>query len=160
MPSRPSLPAAGVTPVAKPEINLNALGMGFGKETEFLTVARSFEDLGVTALAGAAQVQRVSSSSFIGTLARLIGTEAEHAGNIRLQIARLGIQLKPLDGVDILPPPASGGTLFSVDSNGLTAVRTPGQILFVAYGMQANVNAGGFFPMGVNGSINMSSDAV
>lgn len=50
------------------------------------------------------------------------------------------------------------GELFSVDSNGLAAVRTPGEILFFAYSMQANVMAGGLFPVGVNGPINMSSE--
>jgi len=140
-----------------PEINLNALGSSFENELEFLTAARNFEDLGVSATAGAAALPSVSNSFFIGTLARIIATEAEHAGNLRLQVARLGINLKPLDGVDILPPPAAGGKLFSNDSEGLVAVRTPGQILFLAFGMQANATAGGFFPAGVNGSINTSS---
>jgi hypothetical protein len=51
---RGALEAHGVTPVAKPAINLNALGIGFGGQTEFLTLARAFEDVGVTAYGGAA----------------------------------------------------------------------------------------------------------
>ncbi len=61
------------------------------------------------------------------------------------------------DGVDIIPPP-SGQKFISVDSNGLSAVRTPGQVLYLAYGNVANVTSGGFFPTGVNGKINMSSE--
>ncbi len=36
--------ALGSSAVAKPKNNLNALGIGFGSETEFLTVARLLED--------------------------------------------------------------------------------------------------------------------
>lgn len=53
---RTALSGAGVIPVAKPEINLNALGTGFGNELEFLTPARVFEDIGVSAYGGGAQV--------------------------------------------------------------------------------------------------------
>ena len=41
--------------------------------------------------------------------------------------------------------------------NGLTAFRTPGQVLYLAYGFKANAKFGGFFPNGVNGVLNMSS---
>ena len=40
--------------IAKPNLNLNALGIGFGSENEFLTLARIFEDIGVSAYGGAA----------------------------------------------------------------------------------------------------------
>jgi hypothetical protein len=157
---RSALSAAGVTPVGKPSINLAALasmGLGFGSEAQFLALARIFEDIGVTAYGGAAALPVVSSSPYIGTAARILATEAEHVGNIRLEIARLGIQSPKLDGVDIVPPP-SGTSFISADSTtGLTAVRTPGQVLFLAYGMQANVTSGGFFPNGVNGNLVTSS---
>lgn len=154
---RGALSSAGITPVAKPQINLAALGLGFGSEAEFLTLARIFEDIGVTAYGGAAAVPSLATSPYIGTAARILATEAEHVGNIRLQVARLGIQSPKLDGVDILPPP-SGTAFLSADANtGLTAVRTPGQVLFLAYGNQANATAGGFFPDGVNGNIMTSS---
>src|SRR5262249_44908209 len=51
---RGALTAAGVTPVAKPAINLNALGAGFESQEEFIALARAFEDVGVTAYGGAA----------------------------------------------------------------------------------------------------------
>ena len=154
---RSALSAAGATPIAKPPINLGALGLGFGNLLEFLTLARIFEDIGVTAYGGAAGLSFFASSPYIGTAARILAVEAEHAGNIRLQVARLNISSPTLDGVDI-PPPPSGTEFFSADpTTGLSAIRTPGQVLYLAYGNQANATRGGFFPMGVNGNINTSS---
>jgi hypothetical protein len=152
-----ALTAAGAQPIAQPAINLNALGIGFGSLAEFLTLARAFEDVGVTAYAGAAPL--ISSSAILGYAARILAAEAEHASNIRLQVAQLGIPTTLLDGVDILPPP-SGQNYFSLNSVGLAQTRTPGQVLYIVYGSMANVTSGGFFPNGVNGTINMSSAGV
>jgi hypothetical protein len=154
---RSALSSAGVTPVAKPQINLAALGLGFRNEAEFLILARIFEDIGVSAYGGAAALPALATSPYIGTAARILATEAEHVGNIRLQVARLGIQSPALDGVDILPPPSGSAFLSADATTGLTAVRTPGQVLYLAYGNHANVTSGGFFPNGVNGNIVTSS---
>ena len=154
---RGALSAAGVTPIAKPTINLGALGIGFANMLQFLTLARIFEDIGVTAYGGAAGLPFFASSPYIGTAARILAVEAEHVGNIRLQVARLNISTPQLDGVDI-PPPPSGTDFISADNTtGLSAIRTPGQVLYLAYGNAANVTSGGFFPQGANGVINMSS---
>ncbi len=150
---RTALSNAGVTPIAQPPINLNALGIGFANELQFLTLARVFEDVGVTAYGGAAQLASFASSPYIGTAARILATEAEHVGSIRLQVARLAVPTTAIDGVDIIPPP-SGSSYISADSTtGLTAIRTPGQVLYLVYGNQAGVTQGGFFPMGVNGNL-------
>jgi Ferritin-like domain len=154
---RQALTAAGAQPIAQPAINLNALGIGFGSLAEFLTLARAFEDIGVTAYAGAAPL--ISSKAILGYAAQILAAEAEHVANIRLQVAQLGIPTTLLDGVDILPPP-SGQNYFSLNNVGLAQTRTPGQVLYIAYGGMANVTAGGFFPDGVNGNINMSSSGV
>ena len=151
---RDAISSMGGVPVAKPAINLNALGIGFGNQAEFLTLSRAFEDVGVTAYAGAAPL--IQNKAVLAVAARILGTEAEHVGNIRLHIAVFGIPTTPLDGVDILPPP-SGYKFFSTDDRALTQVRTPGQVLYIVYGFKANATAGGFFPNGVNGPINMSS---
>jgi hypothetical protein len=156
---RDALSAAGVMPVAKPAINLGALGIGFANVVQFLTLARVFEDIGVSAYGGAAALPFVANSPYIGIAARILAAEAEHVGNIRLQVARLNIATTTLDGVDIIPPP-SGQKFISVDATtGLSAVRTPGQVLYLAYGNAANATSGGFFPNGVNGNINTSSSS-
>lgn len=155
---RTALQNAGIEPVAKPPINLGALGIGFANEAQFLTLARVFEDIGVSAYGGAAQVSTLTSSPYIGTAARILAVEGEHVANIRLQIARLAVATSKLDTVDIIPPP-SGTYFFSVDpSTGLTAIRTPAQVLYLAYNA-ANATSGGFFPDGVNGNLHTSSSS-
>jgi Ferritin-like domain len=152
-----ALTAAGAQPVAQPAINLDALGIGFGSLAEFLTLARAFEDVGVTAYAGAAPL--ISDKGILGYAARILAAEAEHVANIRLQVAQLGVPTTLLDGVDILPPP-SGQNYFSLNGMALAQTRTPGQVLFIVYGGTPNATAGGFFPNGVNGTINTSSAGV
>jgi len=144
--------ALGANAVAEPSINLNALGFGFGSQTEFLALARAFEDTGVTAYAGAAPA--ISSASIAGTAARILAVEALHAGNIRLSVAQNNISTGKLDAVDILPPP-SGNNYFSLDGNALCALRTTAMVLAIVYGGSGK-KGGAFFPVGVNGTINMS----
>ncbi len=147
----------GSAAVAKPNINLNALGFGFGNQADYLKLSRIFEDIGVTAYAGAAGL--LTTPLVITTAARILAAEAEHVSTIRTQIARLNVPTAALDGADIIPPP-SGSQLqyLSINtSNGLPAVRTAGQVLYLAYGMHAGATAGGFFPTGVNGPINTST---
>ncbi len=143
----------GAMPIAKPAINLGALGIGFNNQSGFLTLARIFEDVGVTAYGGAAPL--ITSKTILGYAARILAVEAEHSGNIRNQVARLGIATQPVDGADHAPPP-SGTQYFSTDSMALTEVRTPGQVLYLVYGA-ANVSSGGFFPSGANGLLNTSA---
>jgi hypothetical protein len=144
----------GAQAIAKPAINLNALGFGFANQNDFLKLARIFEDIGVTAYGGAAPL--IQSKTILGYAARILATEADHSGNIRLQIALNSITTTALDGADHIPPP-SGSQYFPTDSNALTEVRTPGQVLFLAFGGAANATSGGFFPSGVNGILNTSS---
>lgn len=150
---RAALKAAGAPYVAKPEINLDALGFGFAREREFFILARIFEDIGVSAYGGAAPL--ITSKDILGYAARILAAEAEHVSAIRLQVARLVDPTSALDGADILPYP-SGKRITSLDANGLSAIRTPGEVLYLAYG-GPNKNKGGFFPQGVNGVLNTSS---
>jgi hypothetical protein len=156
---RSALSAAGVMPIAKPAIDLDALatkGASLENEMTFLVLGRIFEDIGVSAYAGGAPY--LSGSPYLQTAARILATEGEHVANIRLQIARLGIATKPpLDGADVLPPP-SGSNFFSTNvANGLPPYRTSGQVLYLAYGNKSGATAGGFFPAGVNGFLNTST---
>lgn len=153
---RGAIGAMGGAPIAKPSINLSAFGPAFASEAHFLALARGFEDIGVTAYGGAAPL--IQSKAILGYAARILATEAEHAGNVRGLCDRYGVATSILDGADELPPP-SGLKFFSVDSNGITQTRTPGEVLFVAYGAVANATSGAFFPQGVNGNLNTSSAA-
>jgi hypothetical protein len=151
-----ALTGAGAQPIAKPAINLDALGIGFGSQEEFIALARAFEDVGVSAYGGAAPL--IQNKTYLGVAARILATEAEHTGNLRLHAALYQAATMAVDSVDIIPPP-SGKQFISVGSTGLTPIRTPGEVLYIAYGGKANVSSGGFFPSGTNGNLNMSSAA-
>lgn len=143
--------ALGSAAIAKPAINLDALGFGFRTVRQFLKLARAFEDVGVTAYGGAAPL--ISSKAILATAARIALTEALHAGNIRRLVDEKRVQTQALDTKDVLPPP-SGKQFFPVDDNALTMVRTPGEVLAIVYGNSTSGTAsGGFFPNGVNGAV-------
>ena len=145
----------GGTPIAKPAINLNALGLGFGNQNDFIVASRAFEEIGVTAYGGAAPL--ITSKTVLGYAARILATEAEHVGFIRALINQYQITVPAaLDSVDVVPPPA-GNQYFSLNSDAITAIRTPGQVLYLAFGGAANAMSGGFFPGGVNGNLNTSA---
>jgi hypothetical protein len=151
---RNALTAAGAGPVAKPAINLNALGAGFETQEEFILLARAFEDVGVSAYCGAAAL--IQNKEYLGVAAQILAAEAEHTGNIRLHAALYNVKTTALDEVDVVPPPA-GMKFMSLDANGLAAKRTPGQVLNIVYGGQANQSSGGFYPNGTNGNLKTSS---
>ena len=131
----------GKKAVAKPSLDLNALGLGFGSEDEYLTVGRAMEDTGVSAYGGAAPL--LKSKELLGIAARILADEAYHMGNVRLFIAQKGVQVKPTDAKDILPPP-SGPKFFCVDDRALSLIRTPEEVLKIARP---------FFPNGLNGAL-------
>jgi hypothetical protein len=141
--------ALGGSAVAEPTINLNALGVGFTADADFLTLARAFEDTGVSAYAGAATLL---SGNNLQAAAQILATEAYHAGNIRLNIVQKGIVVTPTDSLDV---PPNSTHYFPTDSNGLAIMRTTSQVLAIVYANSAPGTAkGGFYPNGVNGSIN------
>ncbi|GAC1306525.1 MAG: ferritin-like domain-containing protein [Vulcanimicrobiaceae bacterium] len=133
--------ALGKDAVAKPAINLGAVGAGFKNLTEFLLVARAFEDTGVSAYGGAAPI--IASKEVLAIAAKILIAEAEHAGSIRTLVALKGIDTTALDAKDVLPLPA-GKSPFSLDSSALGIVRTPQEVLAIVRP---------FFPNGLNGTI-------
>jgi hypothetical protein len=147
--------ALGSQVIAKPNINLNALGFGFDSVADFLRLSRIFEDIGVSAYGGAAGL--LSTPAIITTAARILAAEAEHVSSIRTQIAYQGISTTALDAADIIPLPSGKVALSINPSNGLPATRTYGEVLYLAFGGKANATSGGFFPSGVNGSLITSS---
>ncbi|MGQ0732102.1 MAG: ferritin-like domain-containing protein [Acidobacteriota bacterium] len=144
--------ALGSAAVAKPAINLEALGLGFRNATEFLTLARAFEDVGVTAYNGAAPLLR--SAEILAAAASIGLTEAQHAGVLRFLVYDRNIRVPQLDGADVPPLASPNGRLFNVVDNGLTPARTPSQVLSIVYASNATgATRGGFYPNGFNGSI-------
>lgn len=144
--------ALGDDAVAKPTINLDALGTGFEAFEHCVALARAFEDVGVSAYGGAAPL--IASKTYLGTAVQIALTEAYHAGNLRLMAAANDDQfLFAVDSQDRLPPPA-GTHFFTVNAQALAITRTPSQVLAIVYANATSGAAGGgFFPNGVNGNI-------
>jgi hypothetical protein len=155
--------ALGSVAVNCPNLNLNALGIGFGSDAEFLTLSRAFEDTGVSAYGGAATLL---SGSDLQYAAQILAVEAYHASSSRLQLIRKGITVPALDAQDV-PPTASafftvygGAVSASSTSAGFSIIRTPAQVLGIVFGVSTpstttpptGITSGGFFPNGVNGT--------
>lgn len=136
----------GGAAIAKPAINLNALGVGFGSPEEFLALARAFEDVGVSAYAGA--ITLISSPAFLMAAAQIHATEAYHAGNLRYLVAGSGNASPSVDSKD---QPPTIGNLFPTDSNALAIARTAAEVGAIVRG--PNPTGGAFFPAGLNGTI-------
>jgi hypothetical protein len=167
----------GSAAVARPAINLAALGAVTA--TNALSIARLFEDIGVTAYAGAAAGLTTSNLTFAG---QILAVESFHAGALRLlsiQNPGIAAYINPGDGLDVQPadlgspaaeaagPTASGGFFATSGgaiaptntTTGIAYARTTSQVLALVYGASngpapAKTSSGGFFPKGVNGAIN------
>ncbi len=138
--------ALGDKAVAKPEINLNALGLGFKNETEFILLSRAFEDTGVSAYLGAAKL--ISNKDYLEAAAQILAAEAYHAGAIRAQLLYKSIDAPMLDTMDKIPTTRS---VFPTDMNGLATKRGPGEVGMIVRGK--NDSGGAFYPNGMNGKI-------
>ncbi len=138
--------ALGRNAIAKPEINLDALGIGFANESEFLILARAFEDVGVSAYRGAAKL--IENKDYLDAAAGILATEAYHAGHLRSHVNYARIKAPKLDPKDM--PPTEHDWV-PTDKNGLAIGRTPGEVGAIVRG--PNPSGGAFFPMGMNGKI-------
>ncbi len=177
---RAAITAAGGTPVDRPAINLTtsftaaaqAAGLinssqtfnPFADEASFLLGAYIFEDVGVTAYAGAAAL--ITDKTYLTAAAQILAVEAYHAGQIRTRLAAAG-QYAATAGISALRAAASQPTavpddqgillngslnITPTDSNSLVFTRTTTQVLNVVY-LGATASANSFFPNGMNGAI-------
>jgi Ferritin-like domain len=168
--------ALGSSAVAEPSINLNALGIGFANENDFLTLARAFEDTGVSAYAGAAPLL-ASNATYLQAAAQILAVEAYHAGGIRANLILKQNSWLPQTSGAALAAPAVPGALDSMDvppqdpqpfsitaahyfttiqspNNALAVIRNPSEVLAIVYANAAvGTKSGGFFPNGLNGNI-------
>lgn len=164
----------GSSAVARPALALDA--MGAATATTVLNLARSFEDVGVTAYAGAAVYLTGTNLTYA---AQILAVEGFHASVLRyLYITAGGSGAKALDSVDVLPADpgtaalaaagpttATGGffaTAGTANANtsagffpGFSYTRTTSQVLQIVYNTPGVTGStkGGFFPSGVNGNI-------
>lgn len=150
---RNAIQSLGGTPIAKPTINLNALGISTGNIQQFAVLGRRFEDVGLSAYNGAAPLIQ-DKAVVLANSAKILGTEGNHVGSLRTLVLRTGAdgidqQLGPMDSLD---KPVSQNQVFNVDQNGLTVARTTQQVLYIVFGKTPGVTSGGFFPNGVNSS--------
>ncbi len=145
----------------------------YENDENFLLGAFIFEDVGVTAYKGASPL--VQNKTFLEAAAGILAVEAYHAGLVRTVLYAKGMATPALrtatvaisDARDSLDNAADGdqgvvGTadtsnIVPTDANGIAFSRTPGEVLNIVYLTRESVTQGGFFPAGVNGTLNLSS---
>jgi hypothetical protein len=163
----------GSAAVARPQLSLNALGTV--STANYITFARLFEDVGVTAYAGAATDLTGTNLQYA---AQILAVEAFHSGAIRLidiqqSVPYLSGSVIPGDGLDVPPydpgsvslaeaGPAANGSFFATAGvngvnktpAGFAYTRTTSQVLAIVYANSASgTTKGGFYPNGMNGNI-------
>lgn len=168
--------ALGSSAVARPAIDFtntfNALAVGagliaqgqtfnpFADDVSFLLGAFVFEDVGVTAYAGAARL--ISNKDLLEAAAAILAIEAYHAGSIRTLLANIGAGVAANaisnlrgslgngkeQGITI---PGLNYNAVPADVASLAFRRTPAEVLNIVYG--GGKGGGGFTPAGFNGTI-------
>ena len=163
--------AAGLIPLNSPVGTFNP----FASEVDFLIGAYIFEDVGVTAYAGAAGA--LTNPDIISYSASILAVEAMHAGLIRSYLSEIGggkvtnaiSALRQLvstvqdNGTDLsarTDATSGAGSAYAFangDYNGQTFRRTPQQVLNVVYGTPGTgITKGGFFPDGMAGAVTVT----
>jgi hypothetical protein len=146
----------------------------YADDNSFLLGAFIFEDVGVTAYKGASPL--ISNKTYLEAAAGILAAEAYHAGLIRTVLYSKGMATPSLitsagaisDARDSLDNSADDdqgiagadstiSNIVPLDSNGIAFSRSPGDVLNIVYLTNAAAAKGGFFPSGVNGTLNMST---
>src|SRR5688572_1152258 len=156
---------AGFAAVAK------AAGLGdnfdpFGSEMNFLLGGMLFEDVGVTAYAGAAPL--IKKREFLQAAAGILAVEAYHMGMARSNLFRMGEEARKAanalsDARDKVDGPEDKDQGIEVEGkanivpstkDGIAFTRTPQEVLRIVYLTDKDgVDSGGFYPNGMNGKI-------
>jgi Ferritin-like domain len=142
--------------------NFNA----FENEMNFLLGGMLFEDVGVTAYAGAATA--LKEKEHIEAAAGILAVEAYHMGMARSQLYEMGEEAWKAanalsDARDKLDGPGDKDQGIRVDGkanivpsnpDGIAFRRTPQEVLHIVYlTEQSGVSKGGFYPNGMNGAL-------
>lgn len=156
---------AGFAAVAK------AAGLGadfdpFGNQMNFVLGGMLFEDVGVTAYAGAATV--LKNKEFLAAAAGILAVEAYHMGMARSTLYRMGEKAWKAanavsDARDKIDGPDDKDQGIRVDGkanfvpstpDAIAFTRTPQEVLRIVYLTdQSGVSKGGFYPNGMNGTL-------
>ncbi len=140
----------------------------YADDVSFLLGAAVFEDVGVTAYAGAAAL--ITNSTYLTAAAGILAVEAYHSGAIRTLLGDLGAgvafdaisNLRGALSAAIVPGapaeqplliPGNNYNFVANDINGLAFRRTPAQVLNIVYGGGQAGIGGLFFPNGLNGAL-------
>ncbi|GIW38458.1 MAG: hypothetical protein KatS3mg074_856 [Meiothermus sp.] len=144
----------------------------FANELFFIHGAFIFEDVGVTAYKGAAKLI-TDKNNVLDPAAGILAVEAYHAGLIRLLLhdrkdmmvtSSLTVE-QVAQAISDLRGSVGGGkdegitkmgkaNLVAADASAVAYGRTPSEVLKIVYLTgNAGVSMGGFFPMGLNGSL-------
>jgi Ferritin-like domain len=142
--------------------NFNA----FENEMNFLLGGMLFEDVGVTAYAGAATA--LKEKEHLEAAAGILAVEAYHMGMARSQLYEMGEEAWKAanalsDARDKLDGPDDKDQGIRVDGkanivpsnpDGIAFRRTPQEVLHIVYlTEQSGVSRGGFYPNGMNGTL-------
>ena len=149
----------------------------YSSDENFLLGSFIFEDVGVTAYKGASTL--LTNKGYLEAAAGILAVEAYHASIVRTTLYRKGTAMPALitnagkisaardslDGTTMLDqgiaPTGSGeettSNIVPLDKDGLAYSRSTGQVLNIVYLNNKQVTAGGFFPMGVNGTVKTSA---
>ena len=100
----------------------------------------------MSAYLGAAPL--ITSKAYLDAAARIMDTEAQHSGAVRLLCIQNGVNSPAVDGKDVPPTQQKP---FDVDGNALSIPRSTTEVLHIVYG--GGTHSGGFYPNGMNGNI-------
>jgi Ferritin-like domain len=138
----------------------------FENEMNFLLGGMLFEDVGVTAYAGAATA--LKEKAHLEAAAGILAVEAYHMGMARSQLYEMGEEAWKAanalsDARDKLDGNGDKDQGIRVDgkanivpsnSDGIAFTRTPQEVLHIVYlTEQSGVGKGGFYPNGMNGTL-------
>jgi len=132
----------------------------FLNETNFLLGAFVFEDVGVTAYAGAAAL--LQNKDYLSAAASILAIEAYHSGTVRTVLGALG-QQKAADAISAVRATLGNGKEQGItvgnlrfntspsDTDSLAFRRTTTEVLNIVYSGRST--GGGFLPDRANGTI-------
>ncbi|MDR5746140.1 ferritin-like domain-containing protein [Caballeronia sp. LZ029] len=180
--AQPAIDVGGTDPngafsMAARAAGLVGAGVAFNpyqNDNNFLLGAFIFEDVGVTAYKGAAPL--ISNKTYLEAAAGILAAEAYHAGLVRTVLYAKGIEMAglvaganaiskargSLDHVGTDDQGITGATpgtsnIVPLDDNGLAFSRNYANVLNIVYLTSTSATKGGFFPNGVNGTLQMSA---